>query len=205
MSVDNAQKDQSWRGKIGSMAVAEVDSFLAGAVLARLATIDEQGFPYIVPVWFEWDSEEGIFWVIARQKSQWATLLKHYSKVALSIDDDRKPYRKVTVQGNAELVEEPNVGGAWVKIAERMSVRYLGENGPDYLVPTLDKPRWLFKIHPTTFLTWQGVDWHERYKEGQWAMGNGQWAMGNSGMSVADSSPPGRCLPPASHCLWSTS
>jgi PPOX class probable F420-dependent enzyme len=167
MPVDTVQKDQSWRGKIGGMAVAEVDAFLAEGILARLAVIDEQGMPYIVPVWFEWEPEEGIIWVVARQKSQWASLLRDNPKVALSIDDDRRPYRKVTVQGHAELIEEPNVGGAWVPIAERMSVRYLGEHGPDYLTPTLDKPRWLFKIHPTTFLTWQGVDWHERYKGGQ--------------------------------------
>jgi len=162
--AETMQTDQRWRGKIGRMAIAEVDGFLSEGVLARLATLDDNGFPYIVPVWFEWDAEEGIFWVIARKKSQWAILLKNNPKVGLSIDDDRKPYRKVTVQGHAEVTEEPNVGGAWVKIAERMSVRYLGENGLEYLVPTLDKPRWLFKVTHITFLTWQGVDWHDRYK-----------------------------------------
>jgi PPOX class probable F420-dependent enzyme len=165
VATETAKKDQTWRGKIGGMAIAEVDGFLSEGVLARLAAIDSKGFPYIVPVWFEWEPDEGIFWVVARKKSQWATYLKDNPKVGLTIDDDEKPYRKVTVQGIAEVIEEPNVGGAWVKIAERMSIRYLGENGPDYLVPTLDKPRWLFKIKPTTFLTWQGVDWHERYKD----------------------------------------
>jgi general stress protein 26 len=163
--VGTVEKDQSWRGKIGGMAVAEVDQFLHEGVLARLATVDDEGFPYIVPIWYEWEPEEGIFWVIARQKSKWATLLLDHPKVGLSIDEDVKPLRKVTVRGIAELVEEPNVGGQWVKIAERMSVRYLGEHGPDYLVPTLDKPRWLFRIRPVTFVTWQGVDWHERYKK----------------------------------------
>jgi PPOX class probable F420-dependent enzyme len=165
VATETTGKDQSWRGKIGGMAIAEVDGFLSEGILARLAAIDDQGFPYIVPVWFEWEPDEGIFWVVARKKSQWATFLKNNPKVGITIDDDEKPYRKVTVQGTAEVIEEPNVGGAWVKIAERMSVRYLGENGPDYLVPTLDKPRWLFKIKPTTFITWQGVDWHERYKD----------------------------------------
>ncbi len=163
--MEAAETTQSWRGKIGGMAIAEVDDFLSEGVLARLSAIDESGFPYIVPIWFEWQSDEGTFWVIARKKSKWASLLASNPKVGLSIDDDQKPYRKVTVQGLAELVEEPNVGGQWVKIAERMSVRYLGEHGPDYLVPTLNNPRWLFKITPTTFLTWQGVDWHERYKD----------------------------------------
>lgn len=165
MASETVEKDQSWRGKIGGLAIDELNSFLSEGVLARLAAIDDQGFPHVVPVWFEWEPEEGIFWIIARKKSQWAYYLKENPKVGLTIDDNQAPLRKVTVQGLAEVVEEPNVGGAWVRIAERMSVRYLGEHGPDYLVPTLDKPRWLFKIKPTTFLTWQGVDWHERYKD----------------------------------------
>ncbi len=163
--TEKAFKEQAWRGKIGGLDDAEVGSFLNEGVLARLAVIDADGYPYVNPVWFEWDAEEGIFWVIARKKSRWAEYMKNNPKVGMTIDDDRKPLRKVMVQGDAKVVEEPNVGGLWVKIAERMSVRYLGENGPEYLVPTLDKPRWLFKITPTFFTTWQGVDWHDRYKD----------------------------------------
>jgi hypothetical protein len=70
---------------------------------------------------------------------------------------------KVLCQGRAELVERPNVGGEWVPIATRMSVRYLGENGPKYLEPTLLQPRWLFRIKPDRLETWQGVGWARRY------------------------------------------
>ena len=65
--------------------------------------------------------------------------------------------------GRAELVEEPNIGGQWVEVANRMSVRYLGENGPQYLVPTLQQPRWLFRIVPENVKTWQGVGWARHY------------------------------------------
>lgn len=164
MAEADTSNDQSWRGKIGGMAVEEVDSFLSEGILARLATIDQDGFPHIVPVWFEWETESGTFWVIARKKSKWAKHLQENPRVGLSIDDDQKPYRKVTVQGTAEVVEQPNVGGKWVPIAERMSRRYLGEHGPDYLQGNINQDRWLFRIKPATFLTWQGVDWHARYK-----------------------------------------
>jgi PPOX class probable F420-dependent enzyme len=166
-TASSESADQSWRGKIGGMDPNEVTNFLSGRILARLATIDEQGFPYIVPIWFEWNPDDGTFWVIARKKSKWAYLMRQNPKVAMSIDEDESPLRKVAVQGEAELVEEPNIGGQWVAIAERMSLRYLGEHGPDYLVPTLDKPRWLFRIRPSSFVTWQGVDWHDRYKDPQ--------------------------------------
>ncbi len=155
---------ESWRGKIGKLDGADLDAFLSQGIVARVATLDEQGWPYVVPAWFEWEPNEGIFWLIARKKSAWATHMQNDARVALSIDDEGAPYRKLQLQGRAEIVEEPNVGGAWVEIANRMAVRYLGEHGPDYLVPTLDKPRWLIKIVPERVQTWQGVDWAPKYK-----------------------------------------
>ena len=70
------------------------------------------------------------------------------------------------LQGTAELLERPNVGGKWVEMANEMSYRYLGEHGPDYLVPTLNEPRWLFFVRPRKITTWQGVDWAQKYKTG---------------------------------------
>ena len=72
---------------------------------------------------------------------------------------DDPPYVKVQTQGEAQVIEEPNVGGRWVEIANEMSLRYLGENGPKYLVPTLNEPRWLFFVKPRTLSSWQGTDW----------------------------------------------
>lgn len=156
---------EAWRGKVGVMDEAEIDAFLRLGTIARLAVLDERGWPYVQPVWFHWDPAERVYWVIARKKSQWAEHMKRDGRVALSIDGSEPPYPKVTAQGMAEIVEEPNVGGKWVDIANEMAVRYLGEHGPDYLVPTLDKPRWLIKIVPTEMSSWQGVDWHSRYKD----------------------------------------
>ncbi len=130
--------EQEWRGKIGELSGAELDAFLDRGVLCRLAVLNDRGWPYVQPVWFAWDPTERVFWVVARQKSVWATYLQRDGRVSLTIDEDERPYRKVSVQGLAEVVEEPNVGGRWVEIGRRMSLRYLGPHGPDYLEPTLD-------------------------------------------------------------------
>ena len=70
---------------------------------------------------------------------------------------------KVYMEGTATVEEEPNVGGRWVQVAEQMSYRYLGPNGPTYLVSTIQQPRWLIKLVPTTIKTWKGVGWARRY------------------------------------------
>lgn len=155
-------ESESWRGKVGRMSQEEVDVFLAGSPLMRLACLKEDGKPYIVPVWFEWDGKD--FWVIPRKKSIWAQYLKNQKFCAATIDEQQIPLRKVLVEGEAEVVEEPNIGGKWVPIATRMSVRYLGEHGPDYLEPTMTDPRWLFRIRPSKLTTWQGVAWAKRYR-----------------------------------------
>jgi hypothetical protein len=153
--------DEGWRGKVGRLDPEELSAFLAEPRLARLACTDDDGWPYVVPCWHEWDGAS--FWVIPRQKSAWARYLEREPRCAITVDEDGAQ-RKVIARCRAHLVEKPNVGGVWVPIAERMSLRYLGENGPKYLEPTLGRPRWLFRLEPVTMQTWQGQDWAGRYK-----------------------------------------
>ena len=77
--------------------------------------------------------------------------------------DDAHTHEKVLCEGTAELVEENVVEGRWVEIANNMAVRYLGPDGPTYLAPTMNQPRWLFRLNPTVFRTWQGVGWAKSY------------------------------------------
>lgn len=162
MSEEQQAQAEEWRGKVGRMDPDEVDAYLADGRIARLGCLDDEGWPYVVPTWYQW-ADDG-FYIIPRARSAWAKHLQRDGRVYLSIDEAGPPYRKVMVRGVAELVEEPNVGGKWVDIANTMSYRYLGEHGPDYLVPTLNEPRWLFFVRPVKTTTWQGVDWAKRYK-----------------------------------------
>ena len=158
-------QDEQWRGKVGRMTQEEMEEFLATDVLCRLGCLDEGGWPYVVPVWFQY--QDGGFYVIPRERSAWAGMLQRDKRVFLAIDEPGRQ-RKVLVKGEADLIEAPNVDGKWVEIAREMSYRYLGEHGPDYLAPTLPEPRWLFFVRPLTITTWQGVDWAKRYKHGEW-------------------------------------
>ncbi|MFI0355697.1 pyridoxamine 5'-phosphate oxidase family protein [Actinomadura sp. 9N407] len=152
---------EDWRGKVGRLAGDEVTAFLGEDHIARLACLDDNGWPYVVPCWHEWDGSS--FWVVPRSRAAWARYLAAEPRCAITIDE-AGTQRKVVAQARAVLVEEPCLNGKWLPIAERMSLRYLGEHGPEYLAPTLDKPRWLFRLDPVNITTWQGNDWAERYK-----------------------------------------
>ncbi len=159
------QTTEAWRGKVGKMSQDEMEAFLAEGVIARLGCLDDEGWPYVVPTWFQY--ADGGFYIIPRERSVWAKFMQRDPRVFLTIDV-AEGLRKVLAKGEAELLEEPNVGGRWVGIANQMSYRYLGEHGPDYLVPTLNEPRWLFFVRPLEIKTWQGVDWAKRYKHSDW-------------------------------------
>jgi len=172
---------EEFRGKLGALDKQEMDLFLASNALARLACLKPDGSPYVIPVWYQWDGSS--FWFVGRQRSAWCEYIKNDGRVSIVIDSDHSgsdlpgtaehgrkiEIPKVFVEGTAEVVEEPNIGGRWVKVAETMSYRYLGPNGPTYLVSTLQQPRWLIELKPTRIKTWQGVGWSPKY----WVEGTG--------------------------------
>ena len=160
------KEGDTWRGKVRGMNPDEMERFLEQGVTMHIACLQADGRPYVTVCWHEW--RDGYFWVVPRQRSEWAICLKNDPRVSFVVDHE-KTLEKVWGEGLAELVEEPNVGGQWVDVAERMSYRYLGKNGPTYLVSTLQQPRWLFRIKPTKVKTWQGVGWSPKY----WVEGTG--------------------------------
>jgi PPOX class probable F420-dependent enzyme len=153
-------------GKNDVLTKQEVDAFLQQPVVARLATVRPDGWPYVAPVWQYWDGEA--MWIVPREKSAFVSYLRAEPRVCVSVALETAPYTRVTLLGRAEIVEGPVDGRTgtpqWVGIARQMSRRYLGEHGPEYLEPTMDRPRYLVRITPVRMRTWEGVEWHEKYK-----------------------------------------
>ena len=69
------------------------------------------------------------------------------------------------MRGLAEVVERPNVGGqvGGGGRAPGCALSWTAGGGPQYLVPTLDRPRWLIRVQPQQVTTWSGGGWHPRY------------------------------------------
>jgi len=135
----------------------ELKEFLLQPYLARLATVQEDGSPYIVPVWHDYDGEA--IYIVARAKSQYVDHIKREPRVAVSIVEGAQ----VLILGQATIVEGPVVGGQWVDIAFRMARKYGGEGGIQYLNGTLDRPRYLIRIPLDKVVSWTGEGWHPRY------------------------------------------
>ena len=153
-----------WMGKMRGLTAAEISTFLQGSVIARLATVAPDGTPYVVPVWQEWDGAH--LYIIGRLRSLYVAHIKINSRVAVSCAIDTSPYTRVQFRGTAEIAEGPApMQGAMLEMARRMARRYLGERGPDYLEPTVPRPRYLIRVTPSETISWEGVEWHEKYTD----------------------------------------
>ena len=89
MSETETGSGESWRGKVGRMDEAEMAEFLAGGWVARMGCLDEEGWPYVVPTWYQY--ADGGFYIVPRERSAWAKYLEKDGRVSLSIDEPAAP------------------------------------------------------------------------------------------------------------------
>ena len=153
---------------------AEVDTFLdEPGHLLRLATIDEDGFPRLVPIWFIRQGDEILF--TPRGPSVFLANIRRDPRVALSIDEEPLPYRKVTVQGTARIVHDVGADDEWRELYRTIAKRYVPADAADaYVDGTIDQPRALIGVSlgaSSRTTTWRmpvgdedgtGI-WHRRY------------------------------------------
>lgn len=155
--------------KIGRLTEVETATFLAQPWNGRLATVTSRGTPYVVPVWYEYDPRERVFYVVGRLRSAYVEHIARNAAVAFHVADDiRGRNTRVLVEGSAEILEGPAApkdSGRIYKLTVDMSRRYLGPRGEEYAQRTVDRPRYLIKITPGRWQTWTGGEWAARYRK----------------------------------------
>ncbi len=159
------QGDPSRAGEFGGSALSEEElrEFLAGAWICKLGTLTADGYPYITPVWYEYDGEG--FVIIGRERAAWVEHIRGDPRVGLCIDDPDGTHTRVLVQGRGEIVEGPSARGPWLPVARRMATRYMGgASGSAYMEQTLDFPRYTIRVRPEKLTTWRGA-WARKYYE----------------------------------------
>jgi PPOX class probable F420-dependent enzyme len=162
-------------GAMPKLSVDDVHAFLdEPGHLARIATIDDDGFPRVLPLWFVRDGRRLLF--TPRSPAVVWHNIERDPRVGISIDEDAQPYRKVTVQGVVDVVHRPGDDDAWRELYRTIAKRYTPEWFADeYVDGTDDQPRALCAVdldaEGTRVSTWRmpvrGEDrrgvWARRY------------------------------------------
>jgi hypothetical protein len=98
------------------------------------------------------------------------------TRVAITIDEEAGRYRKVLVEGKADILYTPGQDDIWRETYRRISRRYIDEQSADYYITeTIDQPRALIGVElaKAKVTTWRmpkegeaytGI-WHKRYYE----------------------------------------
>jgi nitroimidazol reductase NimA-like FMN-containing flavoprotein (pyridoxamine 5'-phosphate oxidase superfamily) len=128
----------------------QTQDFLAtGGRIAKLGTLRD-GWPYVNPVWYEWDG--AAFWVIGKPLAQFVTNIKRDDRAFLVVDKDDFPYVRVNVEGHAQVVSE-EWREEWVDMTRRMTMRYVGNL--EYLEPRLQFPLSVISLTPRRMNSWR--------------------------------------------------
>lgn len=133
----------------------DVADFLAEpGHLARIATVDPEGMPLVVPVWFI--AEDGRILITPRERSQWWHHLQVNPYACIAVDEEAQPWRKVVVRGRVEVVFGLGHDEQWRDLYRRIACRYVDARGADaYLHNTRDEPRALIALPLSGATTWR--------------------------------------------------
>ena len=135
------------------MTDEELATFLDEERVLRLATIDDEGWPAVVPVWYVW--HEGAFWIWNLNRAKRTERLEGGARSAFVVDGGQA---YVELRGASGRLEQTRVADEDVPldVRVRFSQRYFDTDHP--LEPA-DHHTW-FQLTPTTLNTW---DFRKRY------------------------------------------
>jgi PPOX class probable F420-dependent enzyme len=135
--------------QVPAMTEAEIDQLLAEPRIARLSTINPDGTPHTLPIWYEW--RDGEVLVSTQTIQRKVRNMQRDRRVTVLIDSDQMPYRGVMIYGEA-LLDTNDAASKRVTIFER----YFGDRtaAEDYARQMADK--WepvLVRIRPTKIVS----------------------------------------------------
>ena len=130
------------------MTKDEIRNFLLqGTFTGKLGTINKNGSPHIVPIWFTLDNKDHILFTTG-DTSVKAKNIQRDNRVRLCIDDQVPLFSFVTIDGIAEIISnKPTEIYKWAKI---IAARYMGnDKAEEYRKRNSSEGEFLIKIKPT--------------------------------------------------------
>jgi PPOX class probable F420-dependent enzyme len=133
---------------MSEMTRGEIRNFLLqGTFTGKLGTINKNGSPHIVPIWFTLDNKNSILFTTGNTSVK-AKNIQRDNRVRLCVDDQVPLFSFVTIDGIAEIISnQPSEIYKWAKI---IAARYMGnDKAEEYGKRNSSEGEFLIKIKPT--------------------------------------------------------
>ena len=120
---------------------------LKGTFTGKLGTINKNGTPHIVPIWYTLDDKNNIIFNTGN-KSVKVKNIQRNNRVRLCVDDQIPPFSFVVIDGIAEIIS--NMPAEVFKWAKIIAARYMGNDKAEiYGKRNSSEGELLLKIKPT--------------------------------------------------------
>ena len=133
---------------------AEVEKFLESKLNIQLATIDEEGYPNVQPVWFIYENGR-LYTGTQKTTKKVQNIRKNPDKIYFSIDDENFPYKGVKGRGVAAISEDVQRN---LQVIEKINLKYLGTQEHPLAKMLIDNARngteVVIEITPKFFSAW---------------------------------------------------
>jgi nitroimidazol reductase NimA-like FMN-containing flavoprotein (pyridoxamine 5'-phosphate oxidase superfamily) len=135
------------------MTRSEVEAFLRGKFLIRLATVDSNGDPTIQPTWYNYDNEK--LYLMTGAATMKVGNIRKKSTVYFSVDTEISPYKGVKGRARAEIVSDVDRA---VGIVKQISQKYTGRSdtsmAKSLVESTKNGSEVVIEIVPEYFAVW---------------------------------------------------
>ncbi len=105
-----------------------LDEFLGEPNLCRIATIDPDGEPHVVPAWYWWDGAS--VHVGAQEADRKVANVRRTGRAAVEIDGDIRRKRGILVRGRAWVIDGEDGWREYVRITTEQVRRYQPDRPP---------------------------------------------------------------------------
>lgn len=131
------------------LTIAEIAALLQGDLVARLATIDSDGYPHVTPIWFVW--RDGSFFLTSHSTRPHVRRCTQNPRVGLGIDveqplraDGERPNQQVRVVGEATVTDDHD--RQWTNLIRR---RYTGADSAGPVCDVGAAARSVIQVRPS--------------------------------------------------------
>ncbi|MFL6325330.1 MAG: pyridoxamine 5'-phosphate oxidase family protein [Nitrososphaeraceae archaeon] len=115
---------QSIPGMPRPVTEAEVNELLESKLNIQIATIDQEGYPTIQPLWFLYDKDSGkIYTATQKMTKKVQNIRRNPDKIYFSVDDENYPYKGVKGKAVARISEDIQEN---ISVVREINTKYLG-------------------------------------------------------------------------------
>jgi PPOX class probable F420-dependent enzyme len=131
-----------------------LDFLQHGTYTGKLATTRKDRRPHVVPIWFVLDDNNDIIFTTGKDSVKAKTIYNN-PHVSICVDDQTRPFSFVVVEGQSEIIEEPNDILKW---ATKIAARYMGEDKAEsYGRRNSGKGELLLRVRPSKIIAHKAI------------------------------------------------